>query len=100
MTCVIDSGHYEWIPFTLKQGVTDRVIDSVLEHARIATEAAPRWGKAWHAWGVHNVAAMEHYASPAVGMPHVAQRHTAPAVTGYFRSVALSQTAGKQAKAT
>ena len=37
--------------------------------------------------------AMEHYAKFDV---HAAQRHVAPAVLGFFRSVALGQASGQQ----
>ena len=63
----------------------------LLNHLSLATEAAPKWAKAWHNWALYNVNAMEHYAQRNVEQ---AQRHVAPAVLGFFRSVALAQAQG------
>lgn len=65
----------------------DAVIGGVLSSLRGATEADRGWSKAWHMWGLFNAAAMEHYARSS---PTAAARHVAPAVTGFFRSIALA----------
>ena len=66
-------------------------ITSVLTSLRAATDADPGWSKAWHLWGLFNAAAMEHYARTS---PGAAARHVAPAVRGFFRSIALGTTKG------
>ncbi len=70
------------------------VIEGVKGSLRIAIQAAPEWAKAWHHWALFNVNAMQHYARADVA---VAQRHVAPAVTAFFRSVALGQSGGGEA---
>ena len=42
--------------------------------------------QAWHIWALFNVAAMRHYGHHSIGQ---ARRHVAPAVTGFFQSIAL-----------
>ena len=73
------------------QELTDGGVAELLGHLSRATEAAPKWAKAWHNWALYNVNAMEHYAQRNVEQ---AQRHVAPAVLGFFRSVALAQAQG------
>ena len=73
------------------QELTDGGVAMLLNHLSLATEAAPKWAKAWHNWALYNVNAMEHYAQRNVEQ---AQRHVAPAVLGFFRSVALAQAQG------
>jgi len=67
------------------------VIHEVKGSLRLATQAAPEWAKAWHDWALFNVTAMEHYAHSDVA---AAQRHVAPAVAAFFKSVALGQASG------
>lgn len=62
------------------------MIADVLASLRAATEYGRSWGKAWHHWALFNAAAMEHYAKTC---PAQAIRHVAPAVSGFFRSIAL-----------
>ena len=57
----------------------------------VAIQSAPDWAKAWHSWALFNVHAMEHYSRSNVA---VAQQHVAPAVTAFFKSVALGQASG------
>jgi hypothetical protein len=52
---------------------------------------ARTWSKAWHNWALFNVATMEHYVRSDTQR---AQQHVAPAVLGFFRSVALGQAVG------
>jgi FKBP12-rapamycin complex-associated protein len=66
-------------------------INNVLASLRAATDADPGWSKAWHMWGLFNAAAMEHYARTS---PSAAARHVAPAVRGFFRSIALGTAKG------
>ena len=69
----------------------------VLGALQVAIKAAPGWAKAWHHWALFNVHAMEHYSRFDVD---AAQRHVAPAVQGFFRSVALGQASGQGAVCT
>ena len=55
-------------------------------------QAAPDWAKSWHQWGLFNLQLLQHYA--AAKQTDEAQRHVAPAVVGFFRSVALGQADG------
>ena len=65
----------------------------MLSSLQFATERAPTWAKAWHHFALYNVECMQHYASIDV---HTAQRHVAPAVMGFFRSIALGQAMGER----
>ena len=75
----------------LAQDLSEDVIQEIKGSLRLATQAAPEWGKAWHDWALFNVNAMEHYAHSDVA---AAQRHVAPAVSAFFKSVALGQASG------
>lgn len=77
----------------LLQQLDEETTASVLASLQYATECAPNWAKAWHHFALYNVECMQHYASLDV---HTAQRHVAPAVMGFFRSIALSQALGEQ----
>jgi len=57
-----------------------------------ATEHGSNWSKAWHHWALFNVAIMDSCARS--GEPSAAAAHVAPALAGFFRSVALGQAAG------
>lgn len=80
------------IPSAVMQELGEGVVGAVLDSLARATEAAPGWAKAWHNWALYNVSTMEHYAHYDV---QAAQRHVAPAVLGFFRSVALAQAQGE-----
>ncbi|DBA66640.1 TPA: hypothetical protein ACH3X2_002209 [Trebouxia sp. C0005] len=82
-------GIWRW---TVTEELSEETIGGVLGSLQYATEAAKGWAKAWHNWALFNVQAMEHYAKFDV---HAAQRHVAPAVLGFFRSVALGQASGE-----
>ena len=64
----------------------------MLGHLRLATETSSNWPKAWHQWALFNVAVMQHHVG--AGSADIATTHVAPAVHGFFRSVALGQAAG------
>lgn len=64
----------------------------MLGHLRTATDTASGWAKSWHHWGLFNLALLGHHA--ANREPAKAQQHVAPAVVGFFRSVALGQMEG------
>jgi hypothetical protein len=48
--------------------------------------------QAWHQWALFNVAVMQHFHNR--GDPDGALAHVAPAVKGFFKSVALGQASG------
>ena len=73
------------------QDLNEDVIETVKGSLHVAIQSAPDWAKAWHSWALFNVHAMEHYSRSNVA---VAQQHVAPAVTAFFRSVALGQASG------
>ena len=76
---------------THAQELGDGGIAMLLNSLSRATEAAPGWAKAWHNWALYNVNAMEHFSHSD---SRQAQRHVAPAVLGFFRSVQLAQAQG------
>jgi FKBP12-rapamycin complex-associated protein len=79
-------GRWRW---ALAEGqLDDATLTDVLTAFRFATDACARWAKAWHHWALFNAAAMEQYArDPKTAA--AARRHVAPAISGFFRSVAL-----------
>ena len=77
---------------TWAQELDEQLIEEVLGHLRTATDTASGWAKSWHHWGLFNLALLGHHA--ANREPVKAQQHVAPAVVGFFRSVALGQMEG------
>ena len=78
-------GTWTWSA-TPATALDDGVVADVLARLELATARAPDWARAWHAWALFNVQAMEHYAKFDVA---AAARHAAPAVRGFFASVAV-----------
>jgi FAT domain len=78
---------------TWAQELDEQLIEEVLGHLRTATDTASGWAKSWHHWGLFNLALLGHHA--AAREPAKAQQHVAPAVVGFFRSVALGQMEGR-----
>ena len=76
--------------FTM-QDVPEQAIDQVKTNLHVAIQTAPDWGKAWHSWALFNAQMLEYYARTDV---EKAQRHVAPAASGFFKSVALGQAVG------
>ncbi|CAG9463067.1 unnamed protein product [Pedinophyceae sp. YPF-701] len=77
--------------------ISIQVMQDVLTLMRQATEDAPEWGKAWHHHALYSVAAMNHYAR---NDPQLAQGFLRPAITGFFRSIAIGQGQPSQAAGT
>ena len=75
--------------------MADSTLTDVLTAFRTATDACRQWAKGWHHWALFNAAAMEHYAKV---QPAAAPRHVAPAISGFFRSIALGGTAPQKGK--
>tara|TARA_B100000405_G_scaffold282468_1_gene227493 strand:- start:1091 stop:2767 length:1677 start_codon:yes stop_codon:yes gene_type:complete len=76
-------GQWRW---AIADDMDDSTLTDVLTAFRTATDACHGWAKAWHNWALFNAAAMEHYQRVA---PALANRHVAPAISGFFRSIAL-----------
>jgi FKBP12-rapamycin complex-associated protein len=76
-------GQWRW---AVADDMDDSTLTDVLTAFRTATDACHNWAKAWHNWALFNAAAMEHYQRVA---PAAATRHVAPAISGFFRSIAL-----------
>ncbi len=75
----------------------DRTVTDVLTAFRTATDACRQWAKAWHHWALFNAAAMEHYAKDP-RTRSACLRHVAPAISGFFRSIALGGAAPQKGK--
>uniref|UniRef100_A0A7S3R516 Serine/threonine-protein kinase TOR n=1 Tax=Dunaliella tertiolecta TaxID=3047 RepID=A0A7S3R516_DUNTE len=84
-------GMWQWAMDDRLEG-GDAVISSILTALRVATATSSSWSKAWHQWALFNVAVMQHYYTH--GEADRALAHVAPAVRGFFRSVALGQAVG------
>ena len=85
-------GQMRW---SLAEDMDDATLNDVLTAFRTATDACAPWAKAWHHWALFNAAAMEHHAKHA---PETSARHVAPAITGFFRSIALGGTTKQKGK--
>ena len=77
-------GMWRW---ALSPTLDDAAVAEILASLRSATDSSRGWAKAWHQWALFNVEAMDHYSR---ANPNAAARHVAPAVAGFFRSIALS----------
>lgn len=65
----------------------------LLSHtSQSATEYGSNWAKAWHNWALFHCGILESLVK--AGEAESAEQYVAPAVTGFFRSVALGQAAG------
>uniref|UniRef100_A0A7R9YR22 Serine/threonine-protein kinase TOR n=1 Tax=Chlamydomonas euryale TaxID=1486919 RepID=A0A7R9YR22_9CHLO len=82
-------GLWQW---SMNEALDPQTVTDVLASLRRATSHASSWAKSWHQWALFNVAVMQHYVSALD--PDAAILHVAPAVHGFFRSVALGQAAG------
>jgi len=90
-------GKWRW---ALAESMNDETLTDVLMAFRTATSANQQWAKAWHHWALFNATAMEHYNKQSAmqdrGGSQDAARHVAPAISGFFRSIALGgPTSGK-----
>lgn len=85
-------GQWRW---AIADDMDDATLADVLGAFRTATDACRQWAKAWHHWALFNAAAMEHYTKIS---PAAATRHVAPAISGFFRSIALGGSAPQKRK--
>ncbi|KAI0601930.1 FAT-domain-containing protein [Biscogniauxia sp. FL1348] len=70
-------------------------VQDILSSYLKATQYNPKWYKAWHAWALANFEIVQAITSPAdrnVPRPDTAVviNHVVPAITGFFKSIALS----------
>lgn len=79
-------GQWRW---QLASKMSDAVVVDVLTSLKASTDVSMSWGKAWHTWALFNISAMDYYTKSARN-PSAAARHVGPAVTGFFRSIALA----------
>eukprot|EP00878_Enallax_costatus_P008272 GHUV01008648.1.p1 GENE.GHUV01008648.1~~GHUV01008648.1.p1 ORF type:complete len:2405 (+),score=620.50 GHUV01008648.1:939-7217(+) len=89
--CFLRLGLFQW---HLQDGslANEGQLNSCMELMRAATEYGANWPKAWHHWALFNCGVLE--ALHKRGEAAAAGQYVAPAVTGFFRSVALGQAAG------
>ena len=69
--------------------LSEPLISSILSTMSYAKDCAPNWSKAWHQWAYFNVEAMVYYNN--AGKHEEGSTFVAPAVTGFFKSIELSQ---------
>jgi FKBP12-rapamycin complex-associated protein len=87
----------DWMSEKAQEGVRD-----ILESYRLATEHNRTWYKAWHAWALANfevVTSMTLNSDQDKGpaLPeHIILDHVVPAIQGFFKSIALSNTSSLQ----
>ena len=87
-------GLWRWA--LVQNHMTEGKLAEILGYLKASTEVAHTWAKAWHNWAYFGVAALEFYQGR--GDDAKAVQYVAPAVQGFFRSIALGQAAaGKRA---
>lgn len=77
---------WEWF---ISAEMTSNKIESILAAMRRATEANPRWSKAWRHTGLFNVAAMNHFAITDDNKK--AHSFVAPAINAFFKSISFNR---------
>lgn len=73
----------------MSDSITEGLISCTLASMSFAKDCAPEWAKAWHQWAYFNVEAMIYY--NAAGLYENGKSFVAPAVTGFFKAIELSQ---------
>ncbi|KAG6609026.1 Phosphatidylinositol kinase (PIK-L1) [Phytophthora cinnamomi] len=91
----------EWQLAVHDQQIEHVPVESVLSSLRLCTELEPRSYKAWHAWALMNFQVVEHSThsqhisanatASAVAASASVAPYIAPAIEGFFRSVALGR---------
>ncbi|KAK4703758.1 serine/threonine-protein kinase mTOR, partial [Phenoliferia sp. Uapishka_3] len=83
----------EW-QMALQDNYGSDAIPDILQSYLLATNLDRTWYKAWHAWALANSEVVSHYARGQNDQDSVSDRvytnHLVPAVTAFFRSIALS----------
>ncbi|KAI0395542.1 TOR kinase [Xylariaceae sp. FL0594] len=91
--CFLRQG--EWQVSLNKSDWHHPTVQDILASYSKATQYNPKWYKAWHAWALANFEIVQALTSPADRKaprpdPSLVASHVVPAVTGFFRSIALS----------
>ncbi|KAL3656617.1 hypothetical protein V7S43_018522 [Phytophthora oleae] len=90
----------EWQLAVHDQQMEHVPVESVLSSLRLCTELEPRSYKAWHAWALMNFQVVEHSthsqhisanATASVAASSSVAPYIAPAIEGFFRSIALGR---------
>ncbi|KAL7994292.1 putative serine/threonine-protein kinase ATM [Plasmopara halstedii] len=91
----------EWQLAVHDQQIKEVPVESVLSSLRLCTELEPRSYKAWHAWALMNFQVVEHSThsqyfsanttASAVAASSSVAPFIAPAIEGFFRSIALGR---------
>ncbi|XP_004346781.2 TOR pathway phosphatidylinositol 3-kinase TorA [Capsaspora owczarzaki ATCC 30864] len=85
--CYIKLGEWE---MALMDSLNERAITKILDSYLLATTYDDTWYKAWHSWALMNFEAVSHFEKSNANQKQV-RAHIAPALTGFFRSIALMQ---------
>ena len=88
-------GLWRWA--LVQNHMNEEKLAEILNYLKASTEVAQTWAKAWHNWAYFGVAALEFYQTR--GDNAKAVQYVAPAVQGFFRSIALGQAAGAEKRA-
>lgn len=91
--CFLRQG--EWQVALNKSDWQHPTVQDILTSYSKATQYNPKWYKAWHAWALANFEIVQALTSPADRKaprpdPVLVTGHVVPAVTGFFKSIALS----------
>ncbi|GAW17652.1 hypothetical protein ANO14919_071120 [Xylariales sp. No.14919] len=91
--CFLRQG--EWQVTLNKSDWQHKTVPEILSSYSKATQYNPKWYKAWHAWALANFEIVQTLTSPADRKslrpdPTLIISHVVPAVTGFFKSIALS----------
>ncbi|KAI8628398.1 TOR kinase [Xylariaceae sp. FL1651] len=91
--CFLRQG--EWQVALNKSDWQHPTVQDILTSYSKATQYNPKWYKAWHAWALANFEIVQALMSPAdrnAPRPEsqIVISHVVPAVTGFFKSIALS----------
>jgi len=83
--CHLTLGQWE---MDLNDTLSEATIPHILGSFKAAIEFDDNWYKAWHSWALSNFAVISHY--QRLGIPERITPHLVPAVSGFFRSIALA----------
>ncbi|KAI2636825.1 TOR kinase [Xylaria nigripes] len=91
--CFLRQG--EWQVVLNKSNWQHESVEEILGSYSKATQYNPKWYKAWHAWALANFEIVQTLTSPSDRNaprpdPALVISHVVPAVTGFFKSIALS----------
>ncbi|KAJ3577200.1 hypothetical protein NPX13_g3370 [Xylaria arbuscula] len=91
--CFLRQG--EWQVTLNKSDWQHESVQDILTSYSKATQYNPKWYKAWHAWALANFEIVQNLTSPGdrkIPRPesNLVISHVVPAITGFFKSIALS----------